>query len=410
MDEEKRKCSRRDFLKTAGAAGVGSILAAVGPVSGAKADEKTQHKTMPRRPFGNTGINVPILALGGIVDFTSNQILLKQALKMGVSYWDTASGYEGGKSEKGIGKYFSRYPEDRKKVFLVTKSRSHEPEGMTEELNRSLERMNTSYIDLFFMHSVKSAKSLAPHAKIKEWAEKKKKEGKIRLFGLSTHSNMEEVMLEASGFGWIDGIMMTYNYRVMNSERMKEAFDACVKSGIGLTAMKTQGGWSSRLFQDTDEAVQKVFDQFLERGFTPEQTKLKAVWENPGIASICSHMPSLTILMANVAAALNKTKISSNDMKLLDQYALKTASHYCAGCANLCETAVNGKVPVNDVMRYLMYSRSYGDKERAAALFRNIPEHIRNNLSSVDYSRAEKLCPQGIAIGKLILEASEEFA
>jgi predicted aldo/keto reductase-like oxidoreductase len=221
---------------------------------------------------------------------------------------------------------------------------------------------------------------------------------------------MEEVMLEASKFEWIDGIMMTYNYRVMNSERMKRALDACVKSGIGLTAMKTQGGRSSRLFQDTDESVQKVFDQFLERGFTPEQTKLKAVWENPKIASICSHMPNLTILMANVAAALNRTKISSSDIKLLDQYALKTASHYCTGCSRLCETAVDGEVPVNDIMRYLMYSRSYGDRGRAVSLFRNIPEHVRSNLSSIDYSKAEKLCPQGMAIGRLILEAAEEFA
>ena len=46
--------------------------------------------------------------------------------------------------------------------------------------------------------------------------------------------------------------------------------------------------------------------RFLKLGFTDKQAKLKAVWENPNIASICSQMPNLTILSANVAAVLNR--------------------------------------------------------------------------------------------------------
>ncbi len=74
-------------------------------------------------------------------DIPNNQLLMRQAVKWGVTYWDTANSYEGGNSEQGIGKYFAQYPEDRKKIFLVTKSTAWTKAGMTEHLELSLERM-----------------------------------------------------------------------------------------------------------------------------------------------------------------------------------------------------------------------------------------------------------------------------
>ena len=53
-----------------------------------------------------------------------------------------------------------------------------------------------------------------------------------------------------------------------------------------------------------------MVEGFQARGFTDKQAKLKVVWENPQIASICSQMPNLTILSANVAAALDQVKLA----------------------------------------------------------------------------------------------------
>jgi predicted aldo/keto reductase-like oxidoreductase len=213
---------------------------------------------------------------------------------------------------------------------------------------------------------------------------------------------MEECMVEAAKLGWIDGIMMTYNYRLMHSSRMKEAVAACVDAGIGLTAMKTQGGGSVRTNTPTEL---KLAGRFLQKGFTDKQARLKAVWENPNIASICSQMPNLTILMSNVAAALDRTSLSAGDMRLLNQYALETSSTYCAGCSTLCETALVEAVPVADVMRYLMYHQSYGDCDRAKSLFAQIPPSTRERIDRLDYSLAEKRCPQRIPIGRLMRKA-----
>lgn len=403
----KKKClSRRDFLRTAGMVGAGSLLSAGGmPAQGAgEAGGKVPdlgNATVPMRPFGKTGVEVSCLSLGGMFDIPSNQLLMKQALKWGVTYWDTADCYEGGKSELGIGQFLAKNPEVRKQLFLVTKSDARDPGGMTKLLNQSLERMKTDVIDLYFVHGISSIKEL--NQDTKGWAEKAKAAGKIKFFGFSTHSNMEECLQAAAQLGWIDGIMMTYNFRLMQTDRMRSAIEVCVKAGIGLTAMKTQGGGSVSMESETEL---KLAGRFMQLGFTDKQAKLKAVWENPNIASICSQMPNLTILMANIAAALDQTRLSGEDLELLRQYACETASSYCAGCASFCESAfAAAPPPIREVMRGLMYFHHYGEKDRARLLFAGLPQAARNSLLTDDFAEAEKNCPQGLPIGRLMKEA-----
>jgi predicted aldo/keto reductase-like oxidoreductase len=395
-------------LKTIGVTGMGAMLAPVGKQAQAavrSAQNMTPSGVVPTRPFGKTGVHVSILALGGMFDIPNNQLLMKQAVRWGVTYWDTADCYEGGDSEKGIGKYFKKYPQDREKIFLVSKSDDRDPEGMTRLLDRSLARMNTDHIDLYFVHGVRRIKEL--NRDTRDWAAQAKADRKIRFFGFSTHRNMEELLLDAVELGWIDGIMLTFNYRLMHTASMQAAVAACAKAGIGLTAMKTQGGGSVR----TDSAAElEMAGRFLEKGFTDKQAKLKAVWENPHIASICSQMPNLTILAANAAAAMDRTRLSMRDAELLQAHARETACGYCAGCGHICEAAVNGQVPVSDIMRYLMYYRSYGERDRARTLFRELPQEVRRCMLTIDYDEAERRCPQKMAIGRIMHEAESDLA
>jgi predicted aldo/keto reductase-like oxidoreductase len=406
MSEKEKKDSRRSFLKAAGAIGAGSIIATLAPfvnASDKSGSRRIPPVTVPTRPFGKTGVNVSILSLGGVLGM-SDLLIFRQAMKMGVTYWDTADGYGRGKNEKAIGKYFAKFPNDRKKVFLVTKAAASDPKKLTKKLNTSLYRMNTSYVDMYFIHYVKDVKDELT-SEVKSWAEKAKADGKIRFFGFSAHKNMENSMLAAAKLGWIDGIMMSYNYRLMVKDDMKRAIDACVKAGIGLTAMKTQAAFSANFYasigSETDDALNMV-ESFLKKGYTEEQAKLKVVWENPNIASICSAMPNMTILQANVAAALNKNKLSLRDKQLFEQYAQKTAGGYCAGCADICESAVDFRVPISDVLRCSMYYNSYGDRDKAQALFNALPTEQKKNINKTDYSKAEKKCPQKIQIGKVL--------
>ena len=420
MSDKSKKISRREFIRSAGVTGIGSLLALSSGLVGsalaqeAKKEEKKETPTeekkmeipkMPTRTFGKTGVPVSILCLGGITDWVTNQILLKKALDWGITYWDTANGYNGGNSELGIGKFFEKYPEERKKIFLVTKGGAKSPEELTKMLNLSLERMKTDYIDLYFMHGIDNGNPLTPE--IKTWAENVKKEKKIKFFGFSTHSNMANCLLHASTLGWIDGIMLTYNYQVMIKEDMKKAVEACNKAGIGLTAMKTQAGRSKK--GETPPDFQFA-EKFLQKGYTPEQAKLKIVWENEMISSICSAMYNLTVLSSNFVAAVDKTKLELSDLSLFKTYAENTCTGYCAGCAEICNRAMGGESHIADVMRSMMYYHSYGNAVMAQEQFAEIPAEVRGRMAHMDYSPAEQVCPHKIAIGKLVKEASNLLA
>ena len=404
----QKKITRRGFIKASTLAATGSVLAVGGGLTAdsAGAAEKTQNaEQVPQRPFGASGRRVSILSLGGMFDIPSNQLMLRQALRWGVTYWDTADCYGRGKSEKGIGDFFKRYPQHREKIFLVSKSDSRDPDGMTRLLDRSLERMHTRYIDLYFVHGIRDIDEI--DGSTRKWAEKAKADGKINLFGFSTHSNMEECLLGAATLGWIDGIMMTYNFRHMHQSHMQAAVQACADAGIGLTAMKTQGGGSVRSGVVSELQTAR---SFIDEGFTDEQAKLMAVWEDARIASICSQMPNMTILMANTAAALGRHALSQSDRAMLRRYAKKTAPHYCAGCTRICEPTLGGDIPVGDVMRYLMYQCNYQEPGRARAHFGEIPAEVRLKMARADYTAAERRCPQKMPIGKLMRRAVRELA
>ena len=414
MFGEKRILSRRDFIKAAGAAGLGSALGPLSSLTAAHASTSTkvpEQMVVPTRPFGKTGVDVSILSLGGVLKDT-DQLVFRQAFKSGVTYWDTADSYGWGSNEKAIGNYFAKFPGDREKVFLVTKTASSNAQELSDKLNTSLQRMNTSYIDMYFIHYVSDAsKDLT--SEVKAWAESAKSKGKIRLFGFSAHKNMENSMLAAAKLGWVDGIMMSYNYRLMVKDEMKRAVDACAKAGIGLTAMKTQATFSANFYasigSETDDAL-KMTENFLKKGYTGEQAKLKVIWENHHIASICSAMPNMTILQANIDAALNKQRLSEGDRQRLEQYARETAPGYCSGCAHICESAVDLDVPISDILRCSMYAHGYGCRDMALSLFNTLPTSTKDNVFKADYTKAEKSCPQKIQIGRVLKRACEDLS
>ena len=127
MKEEQNIIDRRNFLKTVGAAGLGSALAGttvaltgckdkeeeqpdtVEPVAKIE-PEKTEFPHVPQRILGKTGIKIPCLSFGTYQVDVDNQILLRKTLQYGVNLWDTAYDYGGGNSKLGIGKFITKNP------------------------------------------------------------------------------------------------------------------------------------------------------------------------------------------------------------------------------------------------------------------------------------------------------------
>lgn len=409
-DMNKKDLDRRNFLKTVGVAGVGSLLGTVVRAeqgqketadSGVAAKASLPH--IPKRVLGKTGVEVPCLSNGLMYDVLDKQIILYKALSWGVSQWDTANGYANGNSEYGIGKFFKRNPETRKDVFLVSKaSRANSVEEVEERLQTSLQRMNTSYIDLYYgVHGIDDPRRLTNQ--LRDWAKSAKDRGLIRYFGFSTHKNMEKCLEKAAGLDWIDVIMTSYNFRLMQEKRLNRAIDECHAAGIGLIAMKSQA-MEIRSRQD-----RKLTQHFLESGYTEGQAKLKIVLEDKRFAATCITMQSVALLTANVAAVLDKTRLSAIDRDMLKNYAAQTCNGYCTGCGHLCDATVAGAPYVSDVLRYLMYCNSYGEKNKARQLFSEIPYSAREKLATADFSVAEARCPQKLPIQSYIREAIKEL-
>ena len=147
---ESKGFTRREFVKTVGLAGLAMAGGGVtGAIAGTEPPAATvKAATVPKRKLGKTGVDVSILNLGCMIDTINNQLLLRQALKWGVTFWDTAEHYGNTLSEEGIGQFFGRHPEARKEIFLVTKL---QPKGgnLTERLDQCLAKDCRRHIWIF---------------------------------------------------------------------------------------------------------------------------------------------------------------------------------------------------------------------------------------------------------------------
>ncbi len=409
MKEKRNEINRRNFLKTVGATGLGSVFVSADSIaaqSPTDAAVKAKYPQVPKRKLGKTGIKLPCLCLGGNQDLIANQIVLRMAPRWGVTYWDSAHIYTGGNSEIGIGNFLTKNPKMRKKLFITSKaSRAKTIDQVEERLQTSLKRAKTDYFDLYYgYHQCPNPTFLTNE--LKEWAESAKKRKLIKHFGISTHQNMADVLAAAAKLDWIEVVMTIYNFRLMQDKKLNAAIDACYKAGKGIMAIKTLGKGQ----KITTEADKKLTGHFLQKGFTKEQAKIKAVLQDKRFTAVCVGMKNIRELRSNVAAALDKTKLTQADTQALTEYARATCDGYCAGCANICDSALPDTPYVNDIMRYLMYYNSYGDHNRARELFAQIPRKVRNNLLRTDFSRAETRCPQHLPIAKLVAEAVTKLA
>jgi hypothetical protein len=429
MSNNDNEVTRRKFIYDSAmvAAGLSSFLHgcksneekepnAADPNTQGKA-QKPEYPQVPRRKLGKTGIEVPCLALGALFNLVENQTILEKCFQWGVRLWDTAPDYAGGNSELGIGKFISRHPDSRKKLFLVTKaSDAVTIDDVEKALKASLKRMNTKYIDIYYIMDRMAGSGYVGHGlsdpakltdDLRQWVESAKKRKLIRFFGFSTHKNMAKCLAAAARLGWIDVAMTTYSYRIMQDNELQDAIQACHKAGIGLIAMKTQGRPQEKFETEEDK---KLAGHFLQKGFTEGQAKIKAVLQDKRFSSACVGMQDVSILAQNVAAVLDKTNLTKQDMETLKEHAASTCSGYCAGCAYICDPVLPDTPFISDIMRYLMYYNSYGDRDRARELFAKIPTSVRNRLLSTDYSLAETRCPQHLPIAKLVAEAVSKLA
>jgi predicted aldo/keto reductase-like oxidoreductase len=398
---KRHEITRRKLLSKTGAAGGGLVLASglgVGPRFVEAAPAAMQ---VPRRVLGKTGEKIPILLMGGSLPLDPRfDPKLAECVKYGVNYFDSADCYSGGGSERALAAFHKR-ADLRSKMWITSKSDEHDPKGFLETFNGSLERLETSYIDMYFCHALDDVEVLR-NAELKAVVEKLKKEKKIKFFGFSTHGKrVAEMLHEAAKTPWVDAVMFRYNFRQYGNDELNRAIDAAHKAKVGLIAMKTQGSAVS---------FEEKWQKFQQTGkWNKYQAVMKAVWGDERIAGAVSDMDNLDIVRENIAAALDKNKLTQAETQELWRYAAATRKLACDGCDHLCGSAITAPVQIGPTLRYLMYHDSYGRQDHARALFGKLPPEARA-LGDLDFTAAAAACPHGVDIDALMKRAATVLA
>jgi predicted aldo/keto reductase-like oxidoreductase len=388
---------RRDFVKgTLAAAGALGLSGRATEALAEEAAEKAAAPPIALVRLGKTDARIPRLVAGTALPLSLPYI--KRAIDLGVTAFDLADCYNGGQSERIMGKFLEKTGL-RKDMFLVTKSCPHEAEDADAILTQSLERMKIDTVDLYFLHNVKDPDEFSPaiKAKVEEW----KKQGKIRFFGFSSHApRMVEVMNRAAEIGWVDACLFKYNFRDYDNDALNAAIDACKKADIGLISMKTQGAAMS---------FAKRVEPFQAKGFNQHQAVLQAVWADKRIDASVSAMKGFQQLEENAASAQGKIELGAADLDALRRWGMATDDLYCRGCEQHCTASLEKPVAVADTLRYLMYHDEYDEPSKARRLFQQIPRELRD-FRGVDFSAASRACPYRLDLGMLMGRAADTFA
>ena len=168
--KKQGKYSRRQFVGTVigGAAAAGmtaaGIAGALNPFEELPGPAPSPDKGgMPGRPLGKMGHDVKIFSLGGQATLEEEGTekesvgIINRAIDLGVNYIDTAAMYGGGVSQKYIGQVMKSR---RKAVFLATKTHNRTYDGSMRLLEESLKSLQTSQIDLWQLHNVRTQDDL----------------------------------------------------------------------------------------------------------------------------------------------------------------------------------------------------------------------------------------------------------
>ncbi len=258
--------------------------------------------------LGSTGLEVSRICLGcmtyGIpdrgahewtLDEEASRPLIRQALEAGITFFDTANVYSDGTSEEIVGRALRDFAR-RDDIVLATKVHGRMRPGpngaglsrkaIMTELDHSLTRLGTDYIDLYQIHR------WDPDTPIEETMEALHdvvKAGKVRYIGASSMYawQFSKAQYTADLHGWTRFVSMQNHYNLLYREEEREMLPLCADQGVGVlpwsplargrltrdwdatTGRSATDRFGSTLYQEGDRAVVEAVTRIAERRGAP---------------------------------------------------------------------------------------------------------------------------------------------
>jgi len=302
--------TRRDFLKqSASMAGAAAALpaGALAAENAAPSNEipsivppTTRKGDMPYRALGRTGEQVSLIGLGGFhigtqSDEQESLRIIRTAIDRGVNFLDNCWDYNGGESERRMGRALQNGY--RQKVFLMTKIDGRTKEAAARQLDESLRRLQTDHLDLIQIHEIIRMEDpdrvFAPGGTL-EGLQAARKAGKVRFIGFTGHKDplIHLRMLDTAdkhGFRF-DTVQMPVNVMDAHFRSFQRGvLPRLVRDRIGALAMKPFGG-------------RAILDQVVQSGSATPAELLHYSMSLP-VSVVITGMDSMPILEQALTAA-----------------------------------------------------------------------------------------------------------
>lgn len=307
---------RRTFARTAAALLAGLGLPAAGR-GAARAEPSAgvrgilPSSPLPTRRLGRTGLEVPILSLGGhhlgrAATEADARRLVETAIEEGVRFFDNAESYHRGRSERWLG---AAIRDVRSDVLVMTKTfalADRSAESARRHLEGSLERLGTNYLDVWQLHSTRSAadvdRAFAPGGAM-EYIMRAREEGLVRYVGVTGHATpaAHKRALEYWDEGWD---FDTFQFPVNPIDYHQRSFQRqvlvdMVARDIGVIAMKTSAD-----------------GRLLREGICSIEECLRYVWSLPVNVAVVG-METPEIVRHNASLAREFTRMSPDELTRL---------------------------------------------------------------------------------------------
>jgi 1-deoxyxylulose-5-phosphate synthase len=242
--------------------------------------------------LGRTGLRVSRIGLGcmsygvaaaGMHQWTLDEDaaapLFRQAVDLGVTFWDTANAYQGGTSEEFVGRAVTRFSR-REDVVLATKvyGTMHAGPGgsglsrkaILEQVDESLHRLGTDYIDVYYVHRFDDD---VPVEETMAALDDVVRAGKVRYLGASSMGAWQFAKLQhaAERNGWTTFSAMEDQYNVLRREEERDMIPMCLDQGVGLTPYsplakgRAARPWGVQTARSSSDSVAEAFDRDVDR-------------------------------------------------------------------------------------------------------------------------------------------------
>ncbi|ACV63105.1 aldo/keto reductase [Desulfofarcimen acetoxidans DSM 771] len=331
---------------------------------------------MKYRVLGKTGLNVSVIGFGGIpiqrVTEKEATLIINRALDLGINFIDTARGYTDSEAKLGVA-----LKNRRQQVYIATKSMDRTAEGITIDINKSLQTLGVDYIDLYQLHNVKDKAALEQVLSAQGALgalKKAKAQGLIKHIGITGH--ILPILLEALATEEIETVQFPFN--AVEAKEAEALLNLAVKTNTGIIIMKPLAGGALQ---------------------NPELA-LRFILEYP-LSTVIPGMDKVEQVDQNVLAAHNFLPLLPAEKRILEEEAKKLGQAFCRRC-EYCQPCRQGiEIPMVFLLDtyYTRYNLQGWAKERYRGL-------KTSAAACIQCGECEEKCPYNLPIKEMLSEAA----